>query len=268
MKNIVSVLQTIWQASPTLYRIGIFNFLIASIALVGMFVDERTLMGVNVWLKPLKFGISNGIYILTVGFMTTLYPFSARKKRIINKVVAWTLLINMLIIVTQGARGVQSHYNQSSAFDGILFGLMGIFISVNVLIMVLFLVDTIRLKMLVPTSVQWAVGLAWLTVLVGSWVGGQMISQMAHNVGVADGGAGLPIVNWSTVAGDLRIAHFFGIHAIQILPLFAWVLCQKWSTASRNRTLAVTGFFLLYAGWIGFTFYQAKQGLPLISVAP
>ena len=264
MKSVQSVFRTINQSSPILYRIGMFNFLICGIALAGMLIDDRMLMGVSVWLKPFKFGLSTGIYILTVGLMSTLYPFSVRKKNIINKIVSWTLLVEILIITTQGARGVQSHYNQSSLLDGILFGFMGIFIAINVGIMALFLLETVRLKMKVPKSVQWAIGLGWLILIAGSWVGGQMISQMAHNVGVADGGAGLPLVNWSTVAGDLRVAHFFGIHAIQVLPLFAWFLYQKWSTSSLNRILVVVAFSLFYAAWVGFTFYQAKQAMPLI----
>ncbi len=264
MNSISSISTTIRQSSPILYKIGLFNFLISGIALVGMLIDDRMLMGVNVWLKPFKFGISTGIYILTVGFMTTLYPFSVRKKNIINNLVSWTLFVEILIIAMQGARGVQSHYNQSNAVDGILFGFMGIFIAINVMIMVLFLIETIRLKMKVPNAVQWAIGLGWLIILLGSWIGGQMISQMAHNVGVADGGAGLPVVNWSTVAGDLRVAHFFGIHAIQVLPLFAWFLYRNWKTSSLNRIVAVLAFSLFYAGWVGFTFYQAKQAMPLI----
>ena len=93
-----------------------------------------------------------------------------------------------------------------------------------------------------------------------------MISQMGHNVGVADGGAGLPLVNWSTIAGDLRIAHFFGLHAIQVIPLFALWVSKKWNASTRNQLLIVTIFGLLYAGWIGYTFYQAKQGIALIQL--
>ena len=108
--------------------------------------------------------------------------------------------------------------------------------------------------------------MGWIILVVGSWIGGQMISQLAHNVGVADGGPGIPILNWSTVAGDLRVAHFFGLHSIQIIPLFAVWLSKKWNTTTQNQVMGVVVFGLLFTGWIGFTFYQAKQGMPLIKL--
>ena len=264
MNYLATVFSTVKRQSPKLYGIVIFHFIIAIGAIIGIFVDERSLMGVNIWIKPLKFAISGGIYILTVGYLTTIYPYSKRKRNIINNIVAWTLLGEILIIPFQAFRGVQSHYNMSSAFDGILFGIMGILISINVLIMVLFIIDTIRLKFKIAPSIQWALLLGWSVVLFGSWVGGQMISQMSHNVGVADGGPGLPLLNWSTIAGDLRIAHFFGLHGIQIIPLFALWLSKKWNSNTRNQIMITLVFGLIYASWIGFTFYQAKQGIALI----
>jgi hypothetical protein len=232
----------------------------------GLFIDERTLMGVNVWVKPLKFCISGAIYIMTVGFLMTLYPFSTRKKNILNNIVSWTLLFEIGIIVYQASRGVRSHYNQESLFDGLLFAAMGILIAINVLIMILFAFETIRLRLKTTKSIQIGILLGWIIIIVGSWVGGQMISQMGHNVGVADGGEGLPLVNWSTVAGDLRVAHFFGLHGIQIIPLFAFILSKKWKTSTKNQVIAVVIFGLFFAAWIGYMFYQAKQGMPLINL--
>ena len=212
----------------------------------------------------MKFSLSGGIYVLTAGYLITLYPFSRRKKNIVNNIISWTMVLEICIVFLQAARGVRSHYNQSSMFDGILFGSMGILISIIVLFMVFFIVETIRLKLNTPRPVQWGILLGWLVVLFGSWVGGQMIGQMSHNVGVPDGGEGLPWINWSTIAGDLRVAHFFGLHGIQIIPLFALVLTKRWNTSKMVKNLAVICFGLLYASWIAFTFYQAKQGIPLV----
>lgn len=261
-----SVVETVKKESPSLYWIVVAHFAFAIVCIPGLMIDDRTLLGINVWIKPLKFLISTGIYLFTFGFFTSLYPFSKRKKSILNNFVAWTLLVETAIIVGQGIRGVQSHYNMNSAVDGLLFAAMGIIVAANVLVMVFYLIETLRLKMNTSKSVQWSILLGWVILIVGSWVGGQMISQMSHNIGVADGGAGLPLVNWSTIAGDLRIAHFFGIHGMQIIPLFAFWVSKKWKTTNRNQIIAVTIFGLFYAGWIGYTFYQAKQGMALITI--
>lgn len=223
-------------------------------------------MGVNTWIKPLKFSISGGVYIATVGYILSLYPYNSKKIKVIDNIVAWSLLFEILIILGQAARGVQSHYNQDTPLDGILFGIMGLLIGINVIIMALLLFDTIKLKMQVQLPMQIAIGLGWAILLLGSAIGGQMISQMAHNVGVADGGEGLPLLNWSTIAGDLRVAHFFGLHGIQILPVIAFGISKFTTWTTKSRSAAIIIFGILYILWIGFTFYQAKQGIALIKV--
>ena len=258
------VFNTVKNHSPLLYWIVIVHLVLAIVSITSSFMDDRTLMGVNVWMKPLKFSISGAIYILTVGFLMTLYPFSKKKKNLINNIVCWTLLIELGLIIYQASGGVQSHYNISNPFDGLIFTAMGILIAINVIIMALFIFETIRLKLKTPKLLQWAILLGWVIVFFGSWVGGQMISEMSHNIGVEDGGPGLPLVNWSTIAGDLRVAHFFGLHGLQIIPIFALLISNKSKTTTKNQIIIVTIFGLAYALFVGYTFYQAKQGLPFV----
>ncbi len=266
MKKLLEIFKMLKEQSPILYWVLVIHGFFTVICLAGIAIDDRILMGVNVWIKPLKFCISDIIYIATVGYLIQFYPYSKRKKNIINNTVAITLLIDLLIIVGQGARGVQSHYNMQNPIDGILFGLMGVIVSINVIIMILFIFDTMRLKLMTTKSMQWSILIGWMVVFLGSWIGGQMISQMSHNIGVADGGEGLPLVNWSTIAGDLRVAHFFGLHGLQVIPLFAYIVSTKWKSTETNKIIAVTIFALLYISFIAHTFYQAKQGIAFLSM--
>jgi hypothetical protein len=264
MKYIKEVFNTVKKESPILLTIVMILLIGAVVCIGGLFIDDRILMNINIWMKPLKFCVSGAIYVMTLGFLITKYPYSKTKQNILNNIVSWTLLIEVGIIVYQASRGVRSHYNQESLFDGLLFAAMGILIAINVLVMILLAFDTARLKLKTTKSIQVAIFLGWIIIIIGSWIGGQMISQMSHNVGIADGGEALPLVNWSTVAGDLRVAHFFGLHGIQIIPLFAFILSKKWKASTKNQVIAVVIFGLLYAAWIAYMFYQAKQGMPFV----
>jgi hypothetical protein len=103
--------------------------------------------------------------------------------------------------------------------------------------------------------------------LAGNAIGGYMLARGSHTVGVADGGQGLPFVNWSVIGGDLRIAHFIAIHAIQIVPLFAYILSQMAPVLPvRHRRIAAGAVALAVSIAVGATFVQAALGHPLLSL--
>ena len=113
-------------------------------------------------------------------------------------------------------------------------------------------------------ALGWRAGLflLLLTPVSGFAMGG----RLAHSVGGADGGAGLPFVNWSVTHGDLRVAHFFALHAVQLLPLTAWVLRKANAAPSLRFAILAIVIFGASADCIG-TLAQAFAGKPFFGKA-
>lgn len=65
----------------------------------------------------------------------------------------------------------------------------------------------------------WSIRIGIFIFVVFSFEGFLMGSKMSRTVGAADGSDGLVFLNWSKNFGDLRIAHFFGMHGLQVTPL-------------------------------------------------
>src|SRR5262249_55542104 len=103
-----------------------------------------------------------------------------------------------------------------------------------------------------------------LLFFAGSAIGVLMVVHGQSFVGVAPGGPGLPVVNWSTKGGDLRVAHFFGIHALQILPIAGWLIDQPKDWSMRAKLTAVVAVSALLVLIIGLLLVQALSGAPLV----
>lgn len=84
----------------------------------------------------------------------------------------------------------------------------------------------------------------------------------AHSVGVEDGSSGLPFINWSTQGGDLRVAHFVGLHGMQVLPLIGFIVTRRFANilSERRRTVLVWTAGLGYLGFVILLTWQALRG--------
>ena len=87
----------------------------------------------------------------------------------------------------------------------------------------------------------------------------------AHSVGVEDGGPGLPFVGWSTVGGDLRAAHFIGLHGMQVLPLLSLFLSRRRTLNQRQRITLTVGAGVAYLGWMALLTWQALRGQSVVA---
>jgi hypothetical protein len=259
--KISEFISTIKKENPPLYWMGILNFLLFAGCIILFFFDSRLVMGINTWIKPMKFGLSVGIYCWTFAWLLQ-YLVSKRNVKFISWVIIVCMFVENFVITLQAARGVISHYNISSGLDAILFSVMGAFIGINTLIIFytlmvfLFTATTLDKNMLL----SWRLGL--LLFLVGGVAGGMMIGNLSHTIGVSDGTDGIAFLNWSKVVGDLRSAHFITMHGLQVIPLFAFFV----STKLKTQFLATTAFFIFYS-FVCFRLHQvALDGKPFFEL--
>ncbi len=58
----------------------------------------------------------------------------------------------------------------------------------------------------------------------------------SNSVGGDDTTGGLYFLGWNTKHGDLRVSHFIGMHALQLLPLLALALYAAYGARLREGT--------------------------------
>lgn len=241
---------------------------LAVVAVVGLVVDDRVLFGAPIWLKPLKFALSFVAYSLTWAWLLSLHPNPPRALGRVGTVLVGASAVEMVIIVAAAIRGVGSHFNVSTPLNAVLFNVMGLTV-VALWLGTLFLSLKVGAQRLAPAPELLAIRLGMAIALLGMLVGVLMLVQPsgvegvsgAHTVGAPDGSPGMLLTGWSTVAGDLRVGHFIGMHALQVLPLVAH-LTRSLATPVRMRLVATAG-----AGALGLTVlvtWQALRGQALL----
>ena len=275
----VAVLRRAFAANAPLALVGIGALVLLVATVIGLLVDPRVITGAPAWLKPTKFAVSIAIYSFTLLWFLAHVRVHARLVRLVSYGTALGFLVEVVAIVGQVVRGRTSHFNVATPLDTFIYARMRDAIVLVFLLACLTAILLLRQRLPDPAlaaALRGGLGLALVGMLVavlmtvptpvtavafGADQGG------AHSVGLADGGPGLPIVGWSTVGGDLRVAHFVGLHALQLLPFLAWVLGRR-----RFAALGAGGRLALVriAGWgylalILLLTWQALRGQSVIA---
>ncbi len=242
------------------------------VAAAGVVVDDRELLGVPVWWKPLKFSLSIAISVIGLQWLRRRLP----RDRWVDAaalIAAISLIVEQVLIAMQAARGVRSHFNTATPFDAQVFGLMGTFVGIVFVAGLIVAWRSFVHRALDPVTRAVVTAGSNVTVL-GMLVGFAMTMPLpnqnlptgivgAHSVGGPDGGPGLPLLGWSTEHGDLRVAHFVGLHAFHLLILLAaWLRRQDRPVERTRATVIATATSLGVA-----TVLLAVQALAGYSVA-
>ena len=270
----------LWATDRPLTGSGLFLLALLVPIAFGLLLDPREIGGAPAWLKPAKFALSLGIYCLTIAWVFTYLPDWLRTRRFVGRMTAAVMLIEVTIIALQAARGTTSHFNVGTPVDAILFSIMGLAIFTQTAASVAVAVALWRQRF-ADRAFGWALRLGMTMTIVGALTGGLMtrpteaqlaeagasgriIIAGAHTVGAPDGGPGLPVTGWSTQHGDLRVAHFVGLHALQVLPILTLVAFRGRGERARLRlTLAAASMYVLV---FVVLLVQALRGVPLVAL--
>jgi hypothetical protein len=258
------VVRELYRRNRVLCTVALANLALAVVFTALLYVDSRTLLGRNVWTKPWKFATSIAIFTATMGWILPSLSLTSRVSRFATSVIGGAMSIEIALISMQAARGVASHFNTSTPTDSAIFGVMGLTITISSVAVGYVLWRVIRNPPDLAPAYLWGIGLGMFLFVVASFQGWLMVAQESHAVGAANDRPGLPLVNWSVTGGDLRVAHFIGLHALQVLPLTGYVVTQ-WDRVSLRQSVATVG--IVGAGYgllIGATLVLALLGTPLL----
>lgn len=232
---------------PALMTVAGVMVLCTALSVVGLLVDPRTVLGAPLWAKPLKFSVSILLYAVTWAWLIAHLPRWRRLAHRLGTVIAVTLLVEQALILWAAATGTTSHFNVTSPLHVVVWGVMAV--SITVLYLCTFVTSAALFFLRLPTpALTVAVRLGAVIALGGIGVAflmtGPTPTQLtspdgivgAHAVGVADGGPGVPVLGWSTTGGDYRVAHFVGMHALQLIPLVALALTVLARRVPRLRS--------------------------------
>jgi hypothetical protein len=255
---IARFLNAIRTTSPFWWRATLVGAAICVMFLAAGLFDSRTINGVNVWDKPFKFMLSFTVHVLTFGWAFALMSKTERGSRT-NRVMSYAFVIFFALEVAymawRASRGEASHFNVSTAFAAIAYNLMGLFAVGLTAITAWFgwrLLWTQSGLHARAAGVGLVLG-AVLGTIAGIYLGG----QTSHWVGgAASDAGGLGLLHWSTTGGDLRVAHFTGLHAMQFVPLAVWL----WPRSSTIWLAALATSLVTAA-----VFIQAIMGVPLFT---
>jgi hypothetical protein len=273
--SLSDIIRKSWKINTPLTVLTVGCAIIAVLAVFGVLADPRQVLTQPVWAKTTKFAISMTLFGSSMIWM--LGMLKTRASRIAGNIIGGSLILEMVLIITQAIRGRAMHFNVATPLDSALWGAMGIGVQVLSIALLVATVLLMRVK-LESRALLWSLRLGLIVAILGFAEGSLMTSPNAlqtaalesgqklefigaHTVNaIQDGGVGLPFLGWSTDHGDLRIGHFIGMHALQIIPLFGVFLMRrrpKW--LSENHRVGL--IFIAALGYLGFGVLVTWQAL-------
>jgi len=251
----IDFIQELKYRNETLFYFGLICLFASFVFILLTKFSTVQVYQVNAWYKPFKFAFSTFLFAWSMAwYCTYLTNFNTG---LFNWTVIVLLGFEIVYIAIQAGRGELSHFNLSTPTYSFLYSLMALAASAVTLytayIAYLFFSQTFPQ---LPDYYVWAIRLSLCIFVVFSFEGFLMGARLNHSVGAINDNSNLLILTWSKTVGDLRVAHFIGMHALQVLPILSYHLLKN-----TKLTIALA---IIYALLALFTLVQALQGKAFI----
>jgi hypothetical protein len=269
--------------SPVLIRGAVVSLGLLCLAAIALLFDDRLITGMPAFVKPAKFGASGAIYLFTFAFMVRALPPTSAL-RIATRAISVILVAETVLIFFQAARGEASHFNIDTPLNIAIFSSMGLGIAI-VWVMSAVILWLHWRSPSADRAMALALRLGLVLNIVGAGTGWMMTqprpAQLAamtrgehpfvagtHTIGAPDGGPGIPVVGWSREHGDLRVPHFLGMHALQLLPLLLLGLRRiRGERQDGVEHVVIALSMLCCAAVFAGALLQALAGRPVMSLS-
>ncbi len=224
-----------------LFQFGMVCFLLAGLFLVLSHLTDIKVYGVNAWYKPFKFALSTTIFSWTLAWFLYYLP------NFKSLPFSWTIILclgfEIVYIAIQASRGQTSHYNSSTPMHAFFF--IAMIIAATLVSLYVLYIGVRFIKADFPALPDYyisAIRISLFLFVLFSFQGFVMGQHESHTIGAINDNSNMPILGWSMKCGDLRIAHFWGMHALQILPITSYYLIRN------KRAIYLFGFLYLLLG--------------------
>ena len=253
------------ERNESLFYYGLICLVASIVFLILTKVTSTQVYNVNAWYKPFKFAFSTFLFSWAMAWYCYYLPsFNVN-------LFSWSIIIllgfEIIYIAIQAGRGQLSHYNLSSSTYAFLYSMIAI--AATLVTIYTFYVGVLFCSNdfpNLPNYYVWAIRLSIFIFVIFSFQGFLMGSKLTHTIGGPDGGPGIPILNWSTKFGDPRIAHFIGMHALQVIPVLSFYIFKNTkATILISAIYCLLAFFTLFQALKGKPFFKAKNNQEEIS---
>ncbi|AGZ43453.1 hypothetical protein AFR_25945 [Actinoplanes friuliensis DSM 7358] len=225
--------------------------LLVGVALIGsglihlaiLIISGGSWEGPVSWRKPATFGVSFGLTLITVVWVSAYLPLRDRMRRILLAVFALDCCVEVGGITLQAWRHVPSHVNRETAFDSGVSTVLAA--GGGILVVVLGLLAVAAFRARAAPSMRLAIRAGFVTLMIGLASGAAMIARGVVAVNAGDQQRAYQVL------GFLKPVHGVSLHGILVLPAIAWLLTfTSWDEARRTRLvwLAVIAYGVAVAG--------------------